>query len=202
MPLIVHTNKKRVIRLGNYEKVQMAHIKTVSYFILKTFCDANESDATENEHVHRIHSAFFGVCVRWMPFFISSDFFSHSSWSLCAAFFSIFIWLVCFRLERRLCGHIWSGCCTDYSLSFSSFFCWFCLSASVDLFFFCMKEMRRRISNLIIQQWFFSTHNFIAFYNLFLISFIFFTFSFQLHTILYHIILTIPYHSIPFQTTL
>lgn len=75
MPLIVHTNKKRVIRLGNYEKVQMAHIKTVSYFILKTFCDANESDATENEHVHRIHSAFFGVRVRWMPFFISSDFF-------------------------------------------------------------------------------------------------------------------------------
>lgn len=107
-----------------------------------------------------------------------------------------------FGLKRRLCGHIWSGCCTDYSLSFSSFFCWFCLSASVDLFFFCMKEMRRRISNLIIQQWFFSTHNFIAFYNLFLISFIFSTFSFQLHTILYHIILTIPYHSIPFQTTL
>lgn len=128
--------KKSVIRLGNYEKVQMAHIKTVSYFILKTFCDANESDATENEHVHRIHSAFFGVRVRWMPFFISSDFFSHSSWSLCAAFLSIFIWLACFRFERRLCGHIWSGCCTDYSLSFGSFFCWFCLSASVDLFFF------------------------------------------------------------------
>lgn len=82
MPLIVHTNKKRVIRLGNYEKVQMAHIKTVSYFILKTFCDANESDATENEHVHRIHSAFL-ECAFVECHFLLAPIFSRIHRDLC-----------------------------------------------------------------------------------------------------------------------
>lgn len=48
-----------------YETVFLYYIKP------KTFCTAKESDATENEHVRRIHFAFFGVLNA--IFFISSD---------------------------------------------------------------------------------------------------------------------------------
>lgn len=105
MPLIVHTNKKRVIRLGNYEKVQMAHIKTVSYFILKTFCDANESDATENEHVHRIHSAFLECAFVECHFLLAPIFF---------AFIVIFVCCIPFYLHLTRMLSAWTATVRPY----------------------------------------------------------------------------------------